>query len=161
MCPVAIIPLSTCRRRQVCKEPFANACHLLLGKFPVILIGGFLEDWCLSICLQSAYAARPQVQSDIWKAEQAPNLCLLLIYQTTESDAVNCERIVTLTPTQRSPPPALPTASAAQQAAVNILVEACIDDCQQMTLPTGWYACTQGEISAKLFRRAQALLPTE
>ena len=160
----ALWRLSHCllaEEEKVCKEPFANACHLLLGKFPVILIGGFLKDWCLSICPQSARAAHPQIQSTIWNADQAPNLCLLLIYQATKSDAENGEHIVTLTPTQRSPHPVLPTASAAQQAAANIPVEACIDDCQQMTLPSGWYACTQGEISVKLFRRAQALLPTE
>ena len=134
---------------QVCKEPFANACHLLLGKFPIILIGGFLKDWCLSICPQSARAARPRIQSDIWQADRVPNLCLLLIHQADTSDAENCEQIVALTPTQRSPHPVLPTT--AEQAAANIPVEACIDDCQQMTLPSGWYACAQGETSAISF----------
>ena len=146
---------------KVCKEPFANACHLILGKFPIILIGGLLKDWRLSICPQSARAAHPQIQSNIWNADQVPDLCLLLIHQTTTSDTANCENIVTLAPTQRSPHPILPTESAAQQAATKIPVDVCIDDCHQMTLPSGWYACTQGEISATIFRRAQALLRIE
>ena len=146
---------------KVCKEPFANACHHILGKFPIVLIGGLLKDWCLSICPQSARAAHPQIQSDIWNADQAPDLCLLIIHQTAIADTENCANIVTLVPTQRSPPPILPIETAAQQAAAKIPVDVCIDDCHQMTLPSGWYACTQGEISAIIFRRAQALLQIE
>ena len=146
---------------RVCKEAFANVCHLLLGSFPVIIIGGFLQDWCLSICPQSARAAYPQLQSNIWQTGHVPNLCLLLIHQADKSNAENCEQLLSLTPIQHSPHPTLPTTATIEQAAANIPAEACIDDCQLMTLPSGWYACTQGEISAKLFCRAKALLPSE
>ena len=53
---------------KVCKEPFANVCHILLGKFPVILVGGLLKDGCLSICPQCARAAYPHIQSSVWQA---------------------------------------------------------------------------------------------
>ena len=146
---------------RVCKEPFANVCHLLLGNFPVIIIGGLLQDWCFSICPQSARAAYPQLQSNIWQTGQVPNRCLLLIHQADKSNDENYEQLLSLTPTQHAPHPALPTTAATEQAAADIPAEACIDDCQLMTLPSGWYACTQGEISAKLFCRAKALLPSE
>ena len=143
---------------RVCKEPFANVCHLLLGNFPVIIIGGLLQDWCLSICPQSARAAYPQLQSNIWQTDQVPKLCLLLIHQTDKSKDESYEQLLTLTPTQHTLHPALPTADIIEQAAAKIPAEACIDDCQLMTLPSGYYACTQEEISAKLFCRAKALL---
>ena len=66
---------------QVCKEPFANVCHLALGNFPVILIGGFLQDWCLSICPDSARAAHPRLQENVLQTGKLPNFCLLLIHQ--------------------------------------------------------------------------------
>ena len=50
-------------------------------KFPVILIGGFLQDWCLSICPDSARAAHPRLQASIWQTDRVPNVCLLLIHQ--------------------------------------------------------------------------------
>ena len=81
---------------KVCKEPFANACHLMLGSFPIVLIGGLFKDWCLSICPQSARAARPQIQSGIWNAEQPYAHCLLLIYQLATSNTENCENIATV-----------------------------------------------------------------
>ena len=61
-------------------------CHLVLGNFPVILIGGFLQDWCLSICPDSARAAHPRLQENIWRTD----LCLLLIHQLEAPDISNC-----------------------------------------------------------------------
>ena len=102
---------------QVCKEPFANVCHLVLGNFPVILIGGFLQDWCLSICPDSARAAHPRLQENIWRTNRTPNLCLLLIHQLEAPDVSNSERLISLTPTPHAPHPTLPATSATEQAA--------------------------------------------
>ena len=146
---------------NVCKEPFANVCHLALGNFPVVLIGGLLQDWCLSICPESARAAHPQLQEAIWQADKLPNHCLLLIHQLETPDASNCERLISLTPTPHNQHPVLPEISVTEQAAACIPTEACIDDCQLMTLKSVWYACTQGEISAKIFHSAKALLHAE
>ena len=146
---------------QVCKEPLANVCHLVLGNFPVILIGGFFQDWCLSICPDSARAAHPRLQENIWRTDRTPNLCLLLIHQLEAPDVSNNERLISLTPTPHAPHPTLPAISATEQAAAQIPTEACIDDCRLMTLKSVWYVCTQGEISAKLFHRAKALLHAE
>ena len=146
---------------NVCKEPFANVCHLALGNFPVVLIGGLLQDWCLSICLESARAAHPQLQEAIWQADKLPNYCLLLIHQLETPEASNSERLISLTPTPHNQHPVLPEISVTEQAAACIPTEACIDDCQLMTLKSVWYACTQGEISAKIFHSAKALLHAE
>ena len=146
---------------RVCKEPFANVCHLALGSFPVILIGGLLQDWCLSICPESARAAHPRLQENIWQTDKLPNFCLLLIHQLEAPDTSNCERLISLTPTPHTPHPVLPATSATEQAAIHIPTEACIDDCQLMTLKSVWYVCTQGEISAKIFHRAKALIHPE
>ena len=146
---------------RVCKEPFANVCHLMSGSFPVILIGGLLQDWCLSICPESARAAHPRLQENIWQTDKLPNFCLLLIHQLEASEASSCEQLFSFTPTTHTPHPVLPTTIAAEQAATHIPTEACIDDCRLMTLKSVWYACTQGEISAKLFHRAKALIHAE
>ena len=76
---------------RVCKEPFANVCHLMSGSFPVILIGGLLQDWCLSICPESARAAHPRLQENIWQTDKLPNFCLLLIHQLEASEASSCK----------------------------------------------------------------------
>ena len=146
---------------RVCKEPFANVCHLMSGSFPVILIGGLLQDWCLSICPESARAAHPRLQENIWQTDKLPNFCLLLIHQLEASEASSCEQLFSFTPTTHTPHPVLPTTSAAEQAATHIPTEACIDDCRLMTLKSVWYVCAQGEISAKLFHRAKALIHAE
>ena len=146
---------------NVCKEPFANVCHLALGNFPVVLIGGLLQDWCLSICPESARAAHPQLQEAIWQADKLPNYCLLLIHQLETPEASNRERLISLTPTLHNQHPVLPEISVTEQAAAYIPIEAYIHDCQLMTLKSVWYACTQGEISAKIFHSAKALLHAE
>ena len=146
---------------NVCKEPFANVCHLALGNFPVILIGGLLQGWCLSICPESARAAHPQLQKAIWQADKLPDHCLLLIHQLETHDASNCERLISLTPTPHNQYPVLPVISLTEQAAAYIPTEACIDDCRLMTLKSVWYVCTQGEISAKFFYSAKALIHAE
>ena len=146
---------------NVRKEPFANVCHLALGNFPVILIGGLLQDWCLSICPESARAAHPQLQEAIWQADKLPNHCLLLIHQLETPDASNCERLISLTPTPHNQHPVLPVISVTEQTAAYIPTEACIDDCRLMTLKSVWYACAQGEISAKIFHSAKALIHAE
>ena len=65
--------------KQVCKEPFANVCHLLLGNFPVILIGGFLQDWCLSICPDSVQLTRDFKQVSGKQIEYTISVCCLSI----------------------------------------------------------------------------------
>ena len=133
----------------------------MTGSFPVILIVGLLQDWCLSICPESARAAYPRLQENIWQTDKLPNFCLLIIHQVEASEASSCERLLSLIPTTQTPHPVLPTTIATEQAATHIPTEACIDDCRLMTLTSVWYACTQGEISAKLFHRAKALLHAE
>ena len=147
----------------VSREPSMQRtpCQCLLGNFPVILIGGFFQDWCLSICSDSARAAHPRLQENIWRTDRIPNLCLLLIHQLEAPDVSNRERLISLTPTPHAPHPTLPAISATEQAAAQIPTEACIDDCRLVTLKSVWFACTQGEISAKLFHRAKAQLHAE
>ena len=140
------------------KEPFANVCHLPLATFPIILIGGCIEGGCLSICPQSAQAAYPSQQSMIWSLQQPPTNCVLLIYCHSTTTTTHFEKIVTFTSEQQSTITTLPTEAAVRQAANELPAEACIDDCLLMVFSNGWYACTQGEISHILFRRASALL---
>ena len=111
----------------VCQEPLANVCHLTLGRLPVLIVGGKLEDWCLSICPSSAQAVYPRTQSAIW----APEHCVLLIYQITYVETESYERIATLSPDQQKPSLSLPPETAVCQAAEQLHVEACIDACQQ------------------------------
>ena len=122
---------------NVCKEPFANVCHLMLGNFPVVLIGGLLQDWCLSICPESARAAHPRLQENIWQTDKLPNFCLLLIHQFEAPEASSCERLISLTPTPHNPHPVLPETSVTEQAATCIPTEACIDDCQSYDAKIG------------------------
>ena len=157
----ATCPQGKCDNASLQKTPFANVCHLALGNFPVVLIGGLLQDWCLSICPESARAAHPQLQEAIWQADKLPNYCLLLIHQLETPGASNSERLISLTPTTHNQHPVLPEISITEQAAACIPTEACIDDCQLMTFKSVWYACTQGEISAKIFHSAKALLHAE
>ena len=133
MCIVEAFPPAA-SSRESSKEPFANVCHLMTGSFPVILIGGLLQDWCLSICPERARAAHPQLQEAIWQADKLPNYCLLLIDQLETPEASNSERLISLTPTPHNQHPVLPEISVAKHAAACIPTEACNDDCQLMTL---------------------------
>ena len=131
------------------------------GAMAELAFGGLLQDWCLSICPESARAAHPRPQENIWQTDKLPNFCLLFIHQLEAPEASSCEQLISFTPTTHTPHPVLPTTSAAEQAATHIPTEACIDDCRLMTLKSVWYVCTQGEISAKLFHRAKALIHAE
>ena len=113
------------------------------------------------ICPESARAAHPRLQENIWQTDKLPNFCLLLIHQLEAPEASSCERLISLTPTPHTPHPVLPATSATEQAATHIPTEACIDDCRLMTLKSVWYVCAQGEMSAKIFHRAKALIHAE
>ena len=161
MCLVATFPPFVSSREPSMQRTLCQCLSSCVRKFSSHSYWGFLQDWCLSICPDSARAAHPRLQENIWQTDRVPNLCLLLIHQLEAPDVSNCEQLISLTPIPHASHPTLPATIATEQAAAQIPTEACIDDCRLMTLKSVWYVCTQGEISAKIFHRAKALLHTE